>query len=58
MCGFVGWINVNDEEGVELSVLQAMNRQLSHRGPDDEGLYNDRNQNGIVFYHFDITINI
>lgn len=39
MCGFVGWINVNDEEGVELSVLKAMNQQLSHRGPDDEGYF-------------------
>ena len=43
MCGFVGWVNVDTQQPVELSILKNMNRQLSHRGPDDEGYFLHQN---------------
>ncbi|MBI2055007.1 MAG: asparagine synthase (glutamine-hydrolyzing) [Candidatus Sungbacteria bacterium] len=40
MCGIVG---IRDPRGVPSDVLQAMTRELVHRGPDDEGfLYLDK----------------
>jgi asparagine synthase (glutamine-hydrolysing) len=39
MCGICGVYNFNRDEAVRPEVLQAMNRQLFHRGPDDEGRY-------------------
>jgi asparagine synthase (glutamine-hydrolysing) len=37
MCGIVGTVNVRD--AVDRSVLEAMNRAITHRGPDDDGFY-------------------
>jgi len=39
MCGFVGWINTRPAEPVDLTILQAMNQKITHRGPDDEGYF-------------------
>ncbi|MCX8081229.1 MAG: asparagine synthase (glutamine-hydrolyzing) [Bacteroidia bacterium] len=38
MCGIVGIYNI-DRRPVQEEVLKEMTRQLSHRGPDDEGFY-------------------
>src|SRR5690606_19897130 len=37
MCGIVGTVNVRD--AVDRRVLEAMNRAITHRGPDDDGFY-------------------
>lgn len=37
MCGLAGVINLR--HGLDLSVLKEASRLLSHRGPDDEGLF-------------------
>jgi asparagine synthase (glutamine-hydrolysing) len=39
MCGFTGIINLDKGPLPPQSILQKMNRTLSHRGPDDEGYY-------------------
>jgi asparagine synthase (glutamine-hydrolysing) len=39
MCGIFGGISIKDS----LSVLNLMGDALAHRGPDDEGVYVDRN---------------
>ena len=42
MCGITGIINL-DKRPVDKKVLTTMNRTLSHRGPDDEGVFIDKN---------------
>jgi asparagine synthase (glutamine-hydrolysing) len=42
MCGICGVCYFHPQRDVHLDVLKAMNRQLTHRGPDDEGYYSDR----------------
>lgn len=39
MCGICGVLNFDRRESVAPGVLQTMNRQIVHRGPDDEGFY-------------------
>ena len=39
MCGFVGWINVDRQKPVDADILQMMNNQIAHRGPDDAGYF-------------------
>lgn len=41
MCGIAGILYFNDN-AVEQPVLSKMNRAMSHRGPDAEGIYCDR----------------
>lgn len=43
MCGICGIYNFDSGEMVRPEILKAMNRQLVHRGPDDEGSYFERN---------------
>jgi asparagine synthase (glutamine-hydrolysing) len=43
MCGICGIYNFDLNEGVNPELLAAMNRQIIHRGPDDEGFYVARN---------------
>jgi asparagine synthase (glutamine-hydrolysing) len=43
MCGICGIINKDQEKPVKARVLRDMADQIVHRGPDDEGLYIDRN---------------
>lgn len=38
MCGIAGFVNANGE-AVDRSILEAMNRAIIHRGPDDDGFY-------------------
>ena len=42
MCGIVGIVNL-DASGIKKDMLESMTRVLHHRGPDDGGLYFDRN---------------
>jgi len=42
MCGICGIIHDDPLRGVERNVLEAMNRTLIHRGPDDEGYFYGR----------------
>ena len=39
MCGICGILNFNRNRAVERGVLEEMNRQIIHRGPDDAGFY-------------------
>ena len=39
MCGICGILNFNRKRAVERGVLEEMNRQIIHRGPDDAGFY-------------------
>jgi asparagine synthase (glutamine-hydrolysing) len=41
MCGICGVISFQPEFPVEKRILQKMNQSLHHRGPDDEGYYQD-----------------
>ncbi|HTV54118.1 MAG TPA: asparagine synthase (glutamine-hydrolyzing) [Terriglobia bacterium] len=43
MCGICGIYNFDSNESVNPDLLEAMNRQIIHRGPDDEGFYVARN---------------
>jgi asparagine synthase (glutamine-hydrolysing) len=39
MCGICGLVHFDPSAPVEAAVMRAMNQQLVHRGPDDEGMY-------------------
>lgn len=43
MCGICGKFNFNRNESVDQRLIQRMCRILSHRGPDDEGVYVKKN---------------
>jgi len=43
MCGICGVFNFDRERIVNREVLECMNRQIVHRGPDDAGFYLDNN---------------
>jgi asparagine synthase (glutamine-hydrolysing) len=43
MCGIVGLINYAADSPVNARLIQAMTDKVSHRGPDDSGLYVERN---------------
>ena len=43
MCGICGIYNFNEAEKVDENDLAKMNKALSHRGPDDSGVFIDRN---------------
>ena len=43
MCGICGVFHFDRKSSVERSVLEAMNRQILHRGPDDAGFYVSQN---------------
>ena len=43
MCGICGIFHTNPSQAVERDVLANMNRQIAHRGPDDEGFFVDGN---------------
>jgi len=42
MCGITGIVNL-DKKPVEKKILEKMNASLSHRGPDDEGFFIEKN---------------
>ena len=43
MCGIGGILHLDPERPVEPHRLAAMSRSLAHRGPDDDGVYLERN---------------
>ncbi|MCY2966886.1 MAG: asparagine synthase (glutamine-hydrolyzing) [Planctomycetota bacterium] len=43
MCGIVGVLRRDPESTVEETVVDAMCRRIVHRGPDDQGIFVDRN---------------
>lgn len=43
MCGWCGFIYKDPERLVELKVLKKMAQRITHRGPDDEGYFIERN---------------
>jgi asparagine synthase (glutamine-hydrolysing) len=43
MCGICGIFHQDRTRRVERSTLASMNQQITHRGPDDEGLFVDGN---------------
>ncbi len=42
MCGITGFVNANGN-AVNRPILEAMNRAIIHRGPDDDGFYVSKN---------------
>ena len=52
MCGILGIYNL-DGEAVDQNVIVKMGNQISHRGPDGEGLFV---QNNIGFIHKRLAI--
>ncbi len=43
MCGICGIFIFDKMQRIDREALSDMNRQISHRGPDDEGFFVDRN---------------
>ena len=43
MCGITGLVHFNKEWKIKPEVLENMSNSIYHRGPDDEGLYIDKN---------------
>lgn len=43
MCGICGYFNPKPEHPVERSLLEKMNNTLTHRGPDSQGYYLNKN---------------
>ena len=43
MCGICGAFNFNPNQSVEPALLERMNDEIAHRGPDDAGTYLSRN---------------
>jgi asparagine synthase (glutamine-hydrolysing) len=41
MCGFVGIVDIEGIEGVDRNLLVSMNELVSHRGPDETGLFHE-----------------
>ena len=39
MCGICGLVNFDPTEIVDSRVVQKMSQVLTHRGPDDDGLF-------------------
>ncbi len=43
MCGIVGRLNFRQEANVTVEQMRAMADRIAHRGPDDQGVFVDRN---------------
>ena len=43
MCGIYGIVNLKSDDFISSDVLQGMSRLLRHRGPDDTGIFIDKN---------------
>lgn len=44
MCGITGQFNFNNSEPIRENILKRMTRIISHRGPDDEGIFISKNK--------------
>ncbi len=42
MCGITGYVN-NSGRPADRSILERMNSEIIHRGPDEDGFYIDEN---------------
>ena len=45
MCGIAGIAYFNNSKKVRHEELQLMSQKIAHRGPDDEGIYINKNKN-------------
>ena len=43
MCGICGAVNFDRDQHIDRSALEAMNQQIVHRGPDEDGYYLSEN---------------
>ncbi len=37
MCGFVGYVGLENQEAISVDLIAKMNDAIAHRGPDGEG---------------------
>jgi len=54
MCGIVGIHSLNGHRPIPRPVLAAMNRALTHRGPDSEGYHEDAGRVGLAMRRLSI----
>lgn len=52
MCGFVGILN-KDQREVDINLLGRMAQTIHHRGPDEDGIFAEKN---IAFFHKRLSI--
>jgi asparagine synthase (glutamine-hydrolysing) len=52
MCGFVGILN-KDQREVDINLLGQMAQKIHHRGPDEDGIFAEKN---IAFFHKRLSI--
>lgn len=50
MCGIAGWLDRYEDLGEKNKVIENMSRALKSRGPDEDGVYLDREQ-GVCLVH-------
>lgn len=43
MCGLVGFVNITKDVSSYKNVLHEMNYAITKRGPDEDGIYIDKN---------------
>ena len=58
MCGIAGFLSVDSGTGTEAersSILRRMGHAIAHRGPDDDGVWQDT-EAGIGFVHRRLSI--
>ena len=55
MCGVCGVYSISGQSSIDVNALKRMNDLLSHRGPDEEGLFID-DANGIGLGHKRLSI--
>ena len=53
MCGIAGILNLNPKKEVETTILERMISAIKHRGPDELGIYKDKN---VGFSHARLSI--
>jgi asparagine synthase (glutamine-hydrolysing) len=54
MCGIVGIHSLDGQRPIPMDVLAAMNRALTHRGPDSEGYHEDPGSVGLAMRRLSI----
>ena len=50
MCGFAGFISIDQLSDPEF-IVNEMSKEISHRGPDDHGLWSDNDKK--IFLSFE-----
>ncbi len=56
MCGICGILDYNKNSYIEESVLRSMCLELNHRGPDDEGVFIDKEEPSVGLGHRRLSI--